>query len=98
MQVLKVFHRKVHPENPLAEREFTKSHKDKTMNTLNDGGYNAELMHQVKEKRKFLPGYKSREGVQCHKNSLKLPQHDHICSNSSANGEYWIKTDADCKY
>ncbi|KAJ7013785.1 protein LAZY 1 [Populus alba x Populus x berolinensis] len=94
-KVLKVLHRKVHPENPLAEREFTKSHKDKTMNTLNDGGYNAELTHQVKAKRKFLPGYKSREGVQCHKNSLKLPQHDHICSNSSANREYWIKTDAD---
>ncbi|KAJ6298803.1 hypothetical protein OIU76_019879 [Salix suchowensis] len=97
-KVLKVFQRKVHPENPLPERELTKSHKDKTMNTLNDGGYNAEMTFQVEEKRKFLPGNKSREGVQCHKNSLKLPQYDHIYSNPCANGEYWIKTDADCKY
>jgi hypothetical protein len=45
MQVLKMFHRKVHPENPLAEKEFMKSHIDKTMNTINEGGYNADLMH-----------------------------------------------------
>ncbi|KAL9380756.1 hypothetical protein Peur_026413 [Populus x canadensis] len=59
-KVLKMFHRKVHPENPLAENEFMKSHIDKTMNTLNEGGYNADLMHQVKDKRKFLPGSKSK--------------------------------------
>jgi hypothetical protein len=54
MQVLKMFHRKVHPENPLAEKEFMKSHIDKTMNTLNEGGYNADLMHQVKDKRSLF--------------------------------------------
>ena len=98
MQVLKMFHRKVHPENPLAEKEFMKSHIDKTMNALNEGGYNADLMHQVKDKLKFLPGSKSIDGIQCHKNNLKLPFYGHSCSNSRANGEYWIKTDADCKY
>ncbi|KAG6741605.1 hypothetical protein POTOM_054878 [Populus tomentosa] len=89
---------KVHPENPLAEKEFMKSHIDKTMNALNEGGYNADLMHQVKDKLKFLPGSKSIDGDQCHKNNLKLLFYGHSCSNSRANGEYWIKTDADCKY
>ncbi|KAH8483899.1 hypothetical protein H0E87_028348 [Populus deltoides] len=97
-KVLKMLHRKVHPENPLAEKEFMKSHIDKTMNTLNEGGYNADLMHQVKDKRKFLPGSKSIDGVQSHMNNLKVPYYGHSCSNSRANGEYWIKTDADCKY
>ncbi|XP_034891114.1 protein LAZY 1 [Populus alba] len=97
-KVLKMFHRKVHPENPLAEKEFMKSHIDKTMNALNEGGYNADLMHQVKDKLKFLPGSKSIDGIQCHTNNLKLPFYGHSCSNSRANGEYWIKTDADYKY
>ncbi|CAK7328334.1 unnamed protein product [Dovyalis caffra] len=97
-KVLKMFYRKVHPENPLAEKEYTKPHKDKTMNALNDGAYNADLMHQIKDNRKFLSESKSLEGVKCHKSNLKLPHYGHICSNSGANGEYWIKTDADCKY
>uniref|UniRef100_A0A6N2L9L1 Uncharacterized protein n=1 Tax=Salix viminalis TaxID=40686 RepID=A0A6N2L9L1_SALVM len=46
----KMFHRKVHPQNPLAEKEFMMFRTDKTMNTLNEGGYNADLMHQVKDK------------------------------------------------
>ncbi|KAJ6420903.1 hypothetical protein OIU84_028310 [Salix udensis] len=93
-----MLHRKVHPQNPLAEKEFMMSHSDKTMNTLNKGGYNADLMHQVKDKRKFLPGSKSMDGAKCHKNNLKLPHYGHNCSNSRADGKYWIKTNVDCKY
>ncbi|KAJ9189725.1 hypothetical protein P3X46_000982 [Hevea brasiliensis] len=93
-KVLRMLHRKVHPENSLAEKEFTKFHEEK-IKTLD---HNADLVHQNEDNRKFLLGSKSMERLQCYKNNLKLSQYGLSGSNSSGNGEYWIKTDADCKY
>ncbi|KAF2322898.1 hypothetical protein GH714_031911 [Hevea brasiliensis] len=69
-KVLRMLHRKVHPENSLAEKEFTKSHKENIKKTLHQ---NADLVHWDEDNRKFLPGCKSMEGIQCEKNNLKLP-------------------------
>lgn len=98
MQFLKMFHRKVHPENSIANKEFTESHKQKIKKTLQDDGYNADLMYHDEGNRKFLPVSKSLQGTQCYQNNFKLPQHGLMDSNLSGNREYWIKTDADCKY
>ncbi|KAJ4822159.1 hypothetical protein Tsubulata_020764 [Turnera subulata] len=89
---LKMFHRKVHPESSMDEKDFTKSHKEKTKAAWHQGNYNAGLMHWD-ENRKFLSDSKSMKGFQRY-NNLKLPQY----ADTSTNGEYWIKTDADCKF
>ncbi|OAY37260.1 protein LAZY 1 isoform X2 [Manihot esculenta] len=91
-KVLRMLHRKVHPENPLTEKEFTKFHEENINKTLHK---NAELVHLDEDNRKILPGRKSMEGKQCDKNNLKLFQYGLSGSKSSGNGEYWIKTDAD---
>ncbi|XP_020533546.1 protein LAZY 1 [Jatropha curcas] len=91
-KVLRMLHRKVHPENPTAEKEFTTSRKEKIKMDLH---HKADLVHQDEDNRKFLPGFKSVEGIKWYKNNLKLSQYALGGCNSSGNREHWIKTDAD---
>ncbi|EEF49412.1 protein LAZY 1 [Ricinus communis] len=83
-KVLRMFHRKVHPENPIAEKVFAESNA-KIKKNLH---HNVDMVYQDQDSIRFLPGSKSMERVRCYKNNLSG-------SNSSRNREYWIKTDAD---
>lgn len=91
MQVLRMLHRQVHPENSLAEEEFIEFHKE----NIKALGHNADLASENEDNRKFLTESKSMERIQRYKNDF---QYGLSGSNINGNGEYWIKTDADCKY
>lgn len=99
MQVLRMFHRKIHPESSIAARELLKSEKCNLKNIRNESGYtNGNLIHLGGDNRKFPQESKTKDGKQYHKNQMKLPQHRLCSSNLSGKGEHWIKTDADCTY
>lgn len=93
-----MFHRKIHPENSIAEREFNKSRRCKTIGNSSDGYRNGDLTHTTNNNRRFPWGSKSKEGILCYENNSELPKNGLNVSNSIRNGEHWIKTDADCKY
>uniref|UniRef100_A0A2C9W0S1 Protein LAZY 1 n=1 Tax=Manihot esculenta TaxID=3983 RepID=A0A2C9W0S1_MANES len=90
-KVLRMLHRQVHPENSLAEEEFIEFHKE----NIKALGHNADLASENEDNRKFLTESKSMERIQRYKNDF---QYGLSGSNINGNGEYWIKTDADCKY
>ncbi|XWS32620.1 hypothetical protein CRYUN_Cryun22dG0005800 [Craigia yunnanensis] len=97
-KVIKLFHRKIHPESSIAEREFKNLHRNKMNNApYNDGEYtDGEQMHQDKDKKWFPQRSRSKTGIQNYKSISKLPQYGvNGCTAASANGEHWIKTDAD---
>ncbi|XVE84182.1 hypothetical protein DITRI_Ditri16bG0149400 [Diplodiscus trichospermus] len=98
-KVIKLFHRKIHPESSVAEREFKSMHRNEMNNaTYNDGDYtDGGQMHQDKDKKWFPQGSRSKEGNQNYKSIAKLSQYGVTgCTAASANGEHWIRTDADC--
>ncbi|XWS30520.1 hypothetical protein CRYUN_Cryun24cG0124900 [Craigia yunnanensis] len=100
-KVTKLFPRKVHPESSIAERESKKLHRNKMNNApYNDDDYtDGDQNHQDKDNRWFPQASRSKAGIQDCKTISKLPQYGLTgCTAASANGEYWIKTDADCKY
>ncbi|KAK1566664.1 hypothetical protein Q3G72_002585 [Acer saccharum] len=97
-KVIQMFHRKIHPEKTVAEKEFAKSHKSKTNTPYDDGYVGRGLMLLDKDNRGFPQGSKSKEWAQYCKNNKKLLQDGISCNTSSGNKEHWIKTDADCKY
>ncbi|XWS43990.1 hypothetical protein CRYUN_Cryun15aG0006400 [Craigia yunnanensis] len=97
-KVIKLFHRKIHPESFIAEREFSNLHRNKMTNApYNDGDYtDGEQMHQDKDNKWFPQGSMPKAGTQNYKSISKLPQYGVTdCTAASANGEHWIKTDAD---
>ena len=100
LQVIKLFHRKIHPESSIAEREFKNLHRNKINAPYNDGDYtDGEQMHQDKDKKLFPQGSRPKAGTQNYKFISKLHRYgvtDYTAA--SANGEHWIKTDANCKY
>ncbi|XP_060667612.1 protein LAZY 1 isoform X1 [Ziziphus jujuba] len=98
-KVLHMFHRKIHPESSIVARELLMSGKCNLKHTRNDSGYtNGNLIHLGGNNRKFSRESKTKDGKQCHKNQMKLPQCRVSSSNLSGKGEHWIKTDADCTY
>lgn len=98
MQVLKMFHRKVHPEQSIFEKESVKSHKEKIMRPLHYDGYYADPMHQDNNNIKFPLGSKPVEGVHCCPSNMKMREYGLCGNHSSNNKEYWIKTDSECKF
>ncbi|KAJ0051503.1 hypothetical protein Pint_03027 [Pistacia integerrima] len=97
-KVIQMFHRKIHPENSIAEKGFIKSHTKKINRNPRDGSsVNGGLMHSDKNDKSFPQGSKSKEGTQYYMTNIKWPQYGLKGSASSGNREHWIKTDADCK-
>ncbi|TYJ13857.1 hypothetical protein E1A91_A10G078400v1 [Gossypium mustelinum] len=99
LQVTRLFHRKIHPESSIAERESKVQHKNEMNNTpYNDGdSTDGEQMHQVEVKNWFSQGSTSRAGTQNYKSSV-MPQPQYGvtgCTAASSNGAHWIKTEAD---
>ncbi|XVE67668.1 hypothetical protein DITRI_Ditri09bG0006500 [Diplodiscus trichospermus] len=98
-KVIKLFHRKVHPESSIAERESKSLHRNKMKKApCNDDDYtDGDRIRQDKDKRWFPQGSRSKAGK--YETTSKLPQYGlTACAAAGANGEHWIKTDADCKY
>ncbi|TYG97999.1 hypothetical protein ES288_A10G082700v1 [Gossypium darwinii] len=99
LQVTRLFHRKIHPESSIAERESKVQHKNEMNNTpYNDGdSTDGEQMHQVEVKNWFSQGSTSRAGTQNYKSSV-MPQPQYGvtgCTAASSNGAHRIKTEAD---
>ncbi|XP_044466543.1 protein LAZY 1-like [Mangifera indica] len=98
-KVMRMFRRKVHPENSIVEKVFTKSHAEKINRNPQDGTFaNGAVMHSDKNDKSFPLVPKSKEGTQYYMNNRKCPQYGLKGTTSSGNREHWIKTDADCKY
>lgn len=103
LQVIKLFHRKVHPESSIAERESKNLNRNKVSKApYNDDDYtDGDQIHQDKNNRWFRQGSRSKAagGTHDYETISKLPQSGLTgCTAASAYGEHWIKTDADCKY
>ncbi|XVF13889.1 hypothetical protein REPUB_Repub09cG0008100 [Reevesia pubescens] len=97
-KVIKLFHRKVHPESSIAERESKNLHKKKMNNApYNDDDYtDGDQIHQDKDNMWFPQGSRSKAGIENYKTISKPPQCGLTgCTAASENGEHWIKTDAD---
>ncbi|OMO85423.1 hypothetical protein CCACVL1_10192 [Corchorus capsularis] len=97
-KVIKLFHRKIHPESSIAEKESKQLH----MNKMNDAPhYNGDYsedgkqIHHNKDNRLFPLGSRAKEGIQNYKTISKLPLYQLNGFTATANGEHWIKTDAD---
>ncbi|KAK8978840.1 hypothetical protein V6N11_034748 [Hibiscus sabdariffa] len=89
LQVIKLFHRKIHPESSIAEGG----------SKMNNAPYNVDQIQQAKDNTRFPQGSRSMAGLRNGNTISKLPQYGVAgCIAASENGEHWIKTDADCKY
>lgn len=99
MQVLRMFHRKVHPENSMNAKDFIKSHKGKINNVPDDCCHEYDDGDpRNPEKSRFHSDTKSRKWSQHCKTNWKPIQDGVSCSSSTGKNEHWIKTDAECKY
>ncbi|KAL5581396.1 hypothetical protein UlMin_013838 [Ulmus minor] len=87
-KVLRMFHRKIHPESSMAAREFVRSKKCKVKNTPKEGGCaNGDLIQKV---------VNAKEGTGCCKNNMNSTQYSSLnYSNLRGKEEHWIKIDAD---
>ncbi|CAL5368593.1 unnamed protein product [Camellia sinensis] len=91
-KVLRMLHKKVHPERTAAEKEYTKSHKyDISKNSI-DGGYNKGGLTLQKKinTRSPLRGMSKKEVT-----NLDLSHKSFSSSGLTQKKEHWIKTDAD---
>ncbi|XP_044503054.1 protein LAZY 1-like isoform X2 [Mangifera indica] len=92
-KIIQMFHRKIHPENSIAEKEFIKSHTKKINGNPRDGScVNGGLMHSEKSNKKFPQGSTSKQGYMA---NIIWPQYGLKGIASSGYREHWIKTDAD---
>ncbi|KAL6974815.1 hypothetical protein U1Q18_048305 [Sarracenia purpurea var. burkii] len=91
-KVLRMFHKKVHPERSNAEEEFNKSHKCGIETNFTDGGYN---MGRLAFQDKY--NMKSPLGAMLKKEITNLTVTHEMLNSSGFNQkrEQWIKTDAD---
>ncbi|KAL4334982.1 hypothetical protein GQ457_07G000420 [Hibiscus cannabinus] len=93
-KVIKLFHRKVHPESSITGRESKQMHRKK-MNIAphtEDG----DQIQQHKDNNWFGQGLRSMAGPPEHKTISELPIYELADSTAAtANREHWIKTDAD---
>ncbi|XP_042970118.1 protein LAZY 1-like [Carya illinoinensis] len=93
-KVIRMFHKKIHPETTIAARDFADSHTNKVNNAPNRCYNNKEHMYPGADNNGFTLGSMSKMGIPCHKSNLKPPQDRLHGSNLSAK-EHWIKTDAE---
>ncbi|XP_024031823.1 protein LAZY 1 [Morus notabilis] len=96
-KVMRMFHRKIHPESSMAEREFVRSKKCKSKNTPKEVGCaSGNLIHLSGDNKRFPQGSMSMEGVHCSKKNVNSPQESSLnCNNLRGKGEHWIKIDDD---
>ncbi|KAF8013106.1 hypothetical protein BT93_I1087 [Corymbia citriodora subsp. variegata] len=92
-KVLKMFHRKIHPENATATAEMDKYKVHKSKKAFNDdNSSHKNLIGQDKANISSARGLMSTEGE---KASIKLQPPEIARGTSDDCREHWIKTDAD---
>ncbi|GMJ04358.1 LAZY 1 [Hibiscus trionum] len=99
-KVIKLFHRKVHPESSIADKEPKKLHRKKMNNApyAEDEYTDGDQIQHHKDNKWFPQGLSSMAGPRDYETISELPKYELVDSTAaSANGEHWIKTDADCK-
>ncbi|GMY13051.1 protein LAZY 1 isoform X2 [Fagus crenata] len=93
-KVIRVFHKKIHPESSIAAREFVNSHKYKVKKAPSGGYNNGDQMNLGEDNDGLTLEPMSKMGIQCCKTNLNAPRDGLPDSNLSAK-EHWIMTDAD---
>ncbi|KAK8631383.1 hypothetical protein V6N13_028176 [Hibiscus sabdariffa] len=96
-KVMKLFHRKVHPESSITGRESKKLQKKMNITPYTKDEYtDGDQIQQHKENNWFAQGLRSMSGPQDFKTISELPIYELAdCTAATANREHWIKTDAD---
>lgn len=99
MQILRMFHRKVHPEISVATEKTDKLQKNGTENNMGEGiNSDANQMHPGKDITTYHQRVLSRVDTGLSKSQSNLPQGTLHASDSYGNREHWIKTDTNCMY
>ncbi|KAH9743422.1 protein LAZY 1 [Citrus sinensis] len=93
-KVIQMFHRKIHPEKSIAEKEL-KSRTNKIKSSPYEGVHTDGGLDN--DNKSSPPGCESKDQIEYHKIEKMLSQYGLRGSTSSGNREHWIKTDADCK-
>ncbi|KAK6928553.1 hypothetical protein RJ641_007144 [Dillenia turbinata] len=95
-KVLRMFHRKVHPETSARGKDSDKIHKCEIKNIshghINENG---NLMPLDEDCRGSSKGHIPKGGLKYQNAQPTLPLKRSDSNDSSGNGEHWIKTDAD---
>ncbi|XP_050101932.1 protein LAZY 1 [Malus sylvestris] len=95
-KVLRMFHRRIHPECSIAARESVKSEKyEKKNNSSAGSGCNENMMLMSGDNGRFPDGAMAKEGTENCKKFMNFPQYRQSGSSSRRKGEHWIKTDAE---
>lgn len=99
MQILHIFHRKVHPENSAAAK---KSKKPTQVEVRSDVNYKRAYTiggPEDTDEDIIITPYQplSKERLRRFKSQSNPPQLSFNAGNSFGTGEHWIKTDSDCK-
>ncbi|KAM6573145.1 hypothetical protein CsatA_017225 [Cannabis sativa] len=95
-KVMRMFHRKIHPENSADAREFIRS-KCNPKITPNEGGYtHGNLVQKGGDNRGYRRGPPSMRETQSRMNKLNSSQQSSLsCNNVRGKGEHWINIDDD---
>ncbi|MED6124002.1 hypothetical protein PIB30_054897 [Stylosanthes scabra] len=96
-KALRMFHRKVYPENTTTAKDFTKPNKDKIKDASHDCCHeyqNRDPTNPDKGRRANSDTKSTKRSQICEPN-WNPPQDGLSCSTSTANNEHWIKTDAE---
>lgn len=95
MQVLRMFHKKIHPERANAEEELKKSRNCESNKNSIAGGCNKGGLpsHDNYKSRSPLKAIFKKETT-----SLNVTHTGLSSSGMNEKREHWIKTDADCEY
>ncbi|KAF7819400.1 protein LAZY 1-like [Senna tora] len=98
-KVLRMFHRKVYPENSIKAKDFNNSHKGKIEKVPHDHSHVfTGDPARIDKSRIFCPESRSRKWSQHCETNWIPPKYQPNCISADGNREHWIKTDADCKF
>ncbi|XAR52025.1 hypothetical protein NMG60_11006860 [Bertholletia excelsa] len=93
-KVLRMFHKKIHPERPTGKEELNRSHKLETKKATITHGYSKQGV-TLQDRHNNRPSFRTvlkKEITNLH------PIHKQISSGGlTQKKEHWIKTDANCK-
>lgn len=99
VQILHMFHRKVHPESSTSTRKTDKHPKNENKKNTFNGGHNNGGQMPLDEDITIVPQKPfSKRSIRRYKSQSNPPQFMLTGCDSNGSREYWIKTDADCKY
>lgn len=95
MQILHMFHRKVHPESSTATKKHDKPQTYDNKYKISDGQKNTDQGLPDEDVMMYPKGSLPRRSGRRSRSQSNPPPF--ILNGSDSNREYWIKTDEDCK-